>query len=381
MISRDEFYRRQESARKLAAEAGFTGLMAVGRSFYDRPGPLAYLTNHFPPFPATAFSPGMRGLGHGLFILPVAGDPVLCIDPRPYRKELVAVDDVRQSNDLVELVAEALREKGLAGGRVGLAGWDILPLAFYRDLMALVPELVLEPADGLLNRLRRVKSDAEIGLLRRAARVAGAGLQGALQAIRPGVTEAEVCAAGTAAALRAGADFVRYLRVHSGPWSAAGSRWPQATDRVLEPGELVALDIIGAYQGYQFDVNRSTVVGEPNDRQRQLLEAVYLASREMVEHCWPGTPVAELVRVARRCLDGLGFGAYAAGMMGHGIGLETVEEPYITAGSDAVLEPGMVLAVEPGVFIPGWGGANIEEIVVIRDGPPEVLTLIPARLW
>jgi Xaa-Pro aminopeptidase len=152
-------------------------------------------------------------------------------------------------------------------------------------------------------------------------------------------------------------------------------------DRRLEPGDLVALDIIGACQGYQFDVNRSTVVGEPDDRQRRLLEAVYLASRQMVEHAWPGTPATELVRAARRCLDELGFGAHAARMMGHGIGLETVEEPYITADSEVVLEPGMVLAVEPGVFIPGWGGANIEEIIVVRDGPPEVLTLIPARLW
>ncbi len=381
MIPREEFYRRQESARKLAAEAGFAGLLAVGRSFYDRPGPLAYLTNHFPAFPATAFAPGMRGLGHGVFILPVAGDPVLCIDLRSYRKELVAVDDVRQAGDLVRLVAEVLREKGLAGGRLGLAGWDILPLAFYRDLVNLLPELRLEPADDLLNRLRRVKSEAEVGLLRQAARIAGAGLEGALKAIRPGVTEAEVCAAGTAAALRAGADFVRYLRVHSGPWSAAGSRWPQATDRRLEAGDLVALDIIGAFRGYQFDVNRSTVVGEADRRARQLLEAVYLASRLMVEHCYPGVPAAELVRVARRGLEELGFGAYAAAMMGHGIGLETVEPPYITADADDVLEPGMVLAVEPGVFIPGWGGANIEEIVVVRDGPPETLTLIPARLW
>ncbi len=381
MIPRDEFYRRQESARKLAAEAGLAGLMAVGRSFYDRPGPLAYLTNHFPAFPATAFAPGRRGLGHGVFILPVTGDPVLCVDLRGYRKELVAVEDVRQAGDLVGLAAEVLREKGLAGARLGLAGWDILPLAFYRDLTGLLPELRLEPADDLLNRLRRVKSEAEIGLLRRAARVAGAGLQGALKAIGPGVAEAEVCAAGTAAALRAGADFVRYLRVHSGPWSAAGSRWPPATDRPLEAGDLVALDIVGAYQGYQFDVNRSTVVGEADGRTRRLLEAVYLASRLMVEHCYPGVPAAELVRVARRGLDELGFGAYAAAMMGHGIGLETVEPPYITADAEDVLEPGMVLAVEPGVFIPGWGGANIEEIVVVREGPPETLTLIPARLW
>ncbi len=381
MIPREEFYRRQESARKLAAEAGFTGLLVVGRSFYDRPGPLAYLTNHFPAFPATTFAPGMRGLGHGFFILPVVGDPVLCIDLRSYRKDLVAVEDIRQAGDLVALVAEVLREKGLAGARLGLAGWDILPLAFYQDLTGLLHELRLEPADDLLNRLRRVKSEAEVDLLRQAARVAGAGLQGALKAIEPGITEAEVCAAGTAAALQAGADFVRYLRVHSGPWSAAGSRWPQATDRRLEAGDLVALDIIGAFRGYQFDVNRSTVVGEADHRTRQLLEAVYLASRLMVEHCYPGVTAAELVRIARRGLEELGFGAYAAAMMGHGIGLETVEPPYLTADTEDILEPGMVLAVEPGVFIPGWGGANIEEVVVVRDGPPETLTLIPAWLW
>ena len=94
-IAADEIRLRQSRARALAAKAGYDALFVVGRSFYDRPGDLAYLTNHFPPFPTTVFSEGNRGMGHAVFLLPVEGEPVLLTDARKHRPDLVAVDDVR----------------------------------------------------------------------------------------------------------------------------------------------------------------------------------------------------------------------------------------------------------------------------------------------
>lgn len=379
-IERSEYERRQQRARSIAAEHGWAGLLVVGRAFYDRCGHLAYLSGHFPPFPASVFSGQWRGIGHSLLLLPAEGAPVLLVDGF-YREDLVAVADVRRDHDLVSALAGLLGEFGLGEATLGLGGEDILPYAFYRELSAQCPQLQLEPADVPLNRMRWRKSRAEQELLRRAAEVAAAGLQAAIEAAKPGRTEREVCAAGTAAALEAGADFVRYLRVHTGPWSARGSRWPPATARRIEAGDTVFLDIIGAAGGYQFDVLRTTVAGTASAEQRRLFEAVHSTVATLVREVRPGLSSGGL---ARRCGDLLGeagYGQYAAVFAGHGIGLETVEEPYLVPEDETVLEPDMVLCIEPKVAVPDWAGCSIEQEVVLRDGEPEVLTQFATRWW
>lgn len=380
-VSKEEILGRLERTRKAAAERGFDGLVVIGRSFYDRPGDLAYLTNHFPPFPATVFSETQKGLGHGLLLLPVRGAPVLVIDGRAYRKEMMVVDEIRADTDLARGLVGALRDRGLSAAHLGLVGDDIMPLAMYRMIMEALPQLRLEPADEIVRRQRILKSPVEQALLRRAAQVSDAGLRAALARVRGGVTETEVCATGTAAALGAGADFVRYLRVHSGPYSAYGSRWPQALPRKMEPGDLVAMDIIGAAEGYQFDVLRTTIVGEPDAEHRKFLDAVATAADLAVAASRPGAICGDVVRTANRFLGDAGYGKHARTFMGHGIGLETVEEPYLTPEITSKLEPGMVICVEPGVYIPGWGGASVEHEVIITEGAPEVITPTPSRTW
>lgn len=382
-IERSEIVGRQEAARALAEGAGYDALLVVGRSFYDRPGDIAYLSNHFPPFPTAVFSEVNRGMGHAFLLLPVAAEPTLLTDPRRHRADLVAVADVRAAADLGVAVVDLLRERGMERARIGLVGDDILPAAFDRQFAAALPELRLEPEPGLVAGLRRIKSPVEQGLLRTAARCADAGLTAALDAIgQTGATERDVCAAGIGAAMRAGADFVRYFRVHSGPWSAAGSRWPQALDRTIEPGDVIAMDIIGAYQGYGFDVLRTTVKGSPDGERRAMLEAVHEATERAVGACVAGAVVGDVVEAARGVFSGTPFGAYVGGLMGHGIGLETVETPYVQRGGQATLEPGMTLCIEPGVFVPGWAGASIEqEVIVAASGPPEVITPTATRLW
>ncbi len=383
LISAEEILGRQERAREGAAQGGYDALLVVGRSFYDRCGDLAYLTNHFPPFPTTVFSEVNRGLGHAFFLLPVDGDPLLVTDPRGYRHDIVPVADVRRASDLGTAIVTALRERGLASSKVGLVGDDILPAAMDRAITAALPNMELSPEQGLVARMRRIKSPAEQDLLREAAARADAGLRSALDVIGGGgATEQEVCAAGTGAALRAGADFVRYLRVHSGPWSAAGSRWPQAMPRVIEPGEVVAMDIIGAFGGYQFDVLRTTAVPPVDRERRAMLDLVHEASERAVAACIAGATAGEVVAAATATYEGSPFAGYTGTMMGHGIGVETVEAPYLQQGSLERLEPGMVLCVEPGLFVPDWAGASIEQEVIIRlDGPPEIITPTATRLW
>ena len=142
-------------------------------------------------------------------------------------------------------------------------------------------------------------------------------------------------------------------------------------DRVITDGDVVAMDAIGAYQGYGFDVNRTTVKGPPDDERRALLDAVEEATSRAVEASIAGATVGDMAAAARAVFAATPFAEHAGAMMGHGIGLETVEEPYIQPGGTAVLEAGMVLCVEPGLFVPGWAGASVEqEIIISPTGPP-----------
>jgi len=382
LVGKDEIRARQARAAKLAGEAGYDALLVVGRSFYDRPGDLAYLTGHFPPFPAAVFSGGNRGMGHAFLLLPAAGEPTLLTDPRKHRPDLVAVEDARAAADLGAAVVALLRERGLERGRVGLVGDDLLPAAFDRQLARELPGMALESESAIVAGMRRIKSPAEQDLLRAAARCADAGLLAAVDAMRrPGATEREVCAAGIAACMNAGADFVRYFRVHSGPWSATGSRWPQAMDRGIGPGEVVVLDAIGACGGYGFDVNRTAVKGAPDPETLAILDLVDAATAAAVAACRAGRPAGEIARAANALLHASPWAPYASATMGHGIGLETVEEPYISAGEAMTLEPGMALCIEPGIFIPDRLGAVIEQEVIVQPAGPEVITPTPARLW
>jgi Xaa-Pro aminopeptidase len=382
-ISREEIVARQERARAEAERAGYAALLVVGRSFYDRQGDLAYLTNHFPPFPTTVFSEVNRGMGHAFFLLPVAGAPVLLTDPRKHRADLVPVDDVRAAADLGQAVVDLLKETGLDRSRLGLAGDDILPAAFDRFFAKELPHLELIADGSILAEMRQIKSAAEQALLRRAALCADAALTAAVARIeRGGANERDVCAEGFSAGMRAGADFIRYIRVHSGPWSAAGSRWPQAMNRRIERGEIVALDAIGAYQGYQFDVNRTTSAGPTDAERLSLLETVLEATERAVEACVAGASVGDIADAATTVVSKSPFANALGPMMGHGIGLETVELPYIQAGDQTELRTGMALCIEPGIFIPGWAGASIEIEALVRDsGAPEILTPTPGRLW
>ncbi len=380
---REECWERQERTRSLLTPEGLDGLVVVGRSFYDCPGSQAYLTNHFPPFPTSPFTDEVRGLGYSVFVFPREKElnPTLIVDHAGVRRDLVAAEDIRISVNLSREVCEVLKEQGWREAVIGLVGEDLLPLSLIRDWQEDLPGITWVGADRLLDRQRRLKSPLEQQLLRRAAAVADEAHAAVLPLVEPGQTERHICATGIAAAMNAGADFVRYLRVHSGDWSAWGSRWPQATERVLEKGDLVTLDIIGAVSGYQFDVLRTACAGEPTERALRLLDAAADATDAMVSEVRPGVTVEALVAVAHRVIEAADFGAYASPFCGHGIGLDTVEPPYLQPKVDDVLETGMTLCLEPGIFIPHFGGACIEEEVIVTEDGCEVLSRAPTRPW
>ncbi len=378
-ITPEEFRERQERVRALCREQGWDALVAFGRAFYDRPGDVAYLTNHFPPFPTTPFYGRHRAFGYSAVVIPTDGPVILCNDG-PYRQDLVVADRVVQTGNLGQTIAQELAAV-TTPRKLGVAGLDVAPAALIWEFQAHLRDVEIADASSHLWRWRMAKSPAEQILLRTAARIADAGLSAAIAASEPEVPETHICAVGTATALRAGADFVRYLRVHTGPWSEVGSRWPQATRRVVEEGDIVYLDIIGAFRGYQFDVLRTTVAGTATKEVTALLEATLNALMAALEAVKPGAVAADLYRAMKRSAVRDGFGDHLGPFAGHGIGLDTVEPPFITAEDETVLCEGMVLCIEPKLVLPGVGGASIEYEVIVTSAGPEVITELPGRQW
>lgn len=377
MVGRDEYLQRQERVRRRMAGRGLAALLVVGGPFYARCGDVAYLCGHLPPFPSAEGAGGVRGTGHAALVVD-ASRAVLVVDTPCHREELVVASEVRVARDLW---AEAASLLAGVSGPVGCVGSDIVPWEGARSLEQEGVRLV--PADGVVRELRKVKSPAEVELLRAACACAREAVLACASACVPGAREQEVAASGAAAGLRAGADFVRYVRVHSGPWSAWPTRWPPATDRVLQKSDLVLVDAVGARAGYAFDVGRTILVGfDALPWQRQLFEATQRALSRALSAVRPGVTVAEVVGAALQAYEAAGLGAHASRFLGHGVGLETVEAPWLVPDSPEVLQEGMVLCVEPAVYLPGAGGVCVEEVVVVqRDGCRILTGDAPRRLW
>jgi len=139
-ISHDEIFRRLDRVKAAAVERGVAAFVAIGRPFYERPANVAYLSNHFPPFPTGMFWGEMRGMGHSALVIPLGGDPVLIVDTT-FRRDFVPIQDVRHARskaaprtsilpNLAEAIADALEEKDLGAARVGLIGDDVMPRGF-----------------------------------------------------------------------------------------------------------------------------------------------------------------------------------------------------------------------------------------------------------
>lgn len=367
-ITNNEYRARQERVLKAAIDSGADAVVAVSGPFYDRVGDVLYLTGHQPPFPSSAFEGNYRGLGFAATLLTPDGHCRLITDTIAYREERIAADDIIPTSNVTNVLRQTLRDAGLAASTLAFIGLEVAPYAFVQEATdSLAVDIV--PADTAIRDLRRQKSPAEVALLRRAAEIAEIGMAAALGVVQPGVTESEVAAEGIRACMANGADFVRYLRVMSGPYSGWPHRWPPATERVMAEGETVCLDLIGAVNGYQFDILRAKVVGGNEPTMLKRMETAAAATEAAIAACGPGVPIREVVAASDRVLEAAGELDNRAGFTGHGIGLETVEAPLVMETSTGTLREGDVICLEPGILKRGSYGARFEyEVAITADG-------------
>lgn len=287
-----------------------------------------------------------------------------------------AVADWVDGENPYELVARALRGSG--SGPVSVAVTDsmtalhLLPLA---DVLGAVPVL----ATDVLRRLRMIKDGSEVDALRKAgaaidrvhARVPGF--------LVPGRTEADVAADISEAIVAEGHSEVAFIIVGSGPNGADPHH--ECSDRELQVGDIVVVDIGGPYApGYNSDCTRTYSIGAPDPEVARQYAVLQRAQAEAVAAVRPGISAGSVDDVARGVLAAEGLAEAFVHRTGHGIGLSVHEEPYIVAGNDITLEPGMAFSVEPGIYFPGQWGARIEDIVIVTEDGAESVNQRPHDL-
>ncbi len=234
-------------------------------------------------------------------------------------------------------------------------------------------EAELVPVKGLIEKLRLIKSDAEIKILKEAADIADAAFKHILDFIRPGKTELEVSNELEFFMRKAGATSSSFDTIVASGYRSALPHGV-ASDKVIEKGDMVTLDYGAYYKGYVSDITRTLAVGEPEAKLKEIYEIVLEAQLRGMDGIKPGITGREADALTRDYIAEKGYGDYFGHSTGHGIGLEVHEGPGLAMKSDIVLEPGMVVTCEPGIYIPGLGGVRIEDDTLITKDHNEALT-------
>lgn len=258
---------------------------------------------------------------------------------------------------------------------------DHLTVDSYGRLCELAGGLELRGVAGMVQRLRAVKDDAEIRLLRQACAIADAALAELIGTggLRAGRTEREVAVDLEYLMRRHGADNVAFDSVVA---AGANSAIPhhRPTDAVLALGDFVKLDFGAVQDGYHSDMTRTFVLGAPADWQRELYELVAAAQVAGRRACVVDAELPGIDRAARTVITEAGYGEQFTHGLGHGVGLEIHEMPALFASATGKLEAGMTVTVEPGVYLSGQGGVRIEDTLVVRPEGPKLLTLTDREL-
>ncbi len=289
------------------------------------------------------------------------------------------VTQAREEAPGAEIVEFRSRVEGIAGAArrhaLGSIGFEASALSVQEHLRLRegLPGGPHAPrADGFQS-LRAVKDQREIALIREAARIAGEALAAVREMIRPGVREKEIALELEYRMRRAGAEQVSFETIVA---SGARTALPHAAPgcRAIADGDCVMVDYGAVYQGYHSDETCTYIMGHASARQEEVYRLVREAHDRAIRAVKAGVSCGEIDRVARDCLEEAGVCRYFAHGTGHGVGLDIHETPRLAAGREEILQAGMVVTVEPGIYLPGVWGIRIEDTVLVTEEGSECLT-------
>ncbi len=274
------------------------------------------------------------------------------------------------TDDPMKTLAALLSDLGLAKGRIGIE-MDYLPAGDFARLGVLLPDVNFAAAEGLYNRLRQIKTPAEIDLLRRLSRISDQSITDAYGAVGAGSTEMDIASALTRGVYTAGAEHFKLMIVATGERSVYPNVGP--TQRILNEGDVCRVEIFSIIGGYHAGVCRTAVVGKPPEQAERIWGHLVECKYRILEMIKPGQSTRAIYEDFIGKLKALNLPPIS--FVGHGIGLHLHEEPYLGMYSDTPLEAGMVLGIEPLVYETGYGfGLQNKDMVLVTETGSELLS-------
>jgi Xaa-Pro dipeptidase len=307
-------------------------------------------------------------------LIPVNGEPLFIVNEleeelRGQRPWFNNVAVWREHEDSVKLLADTLREKRLLSSRIGIP--EEAPWGWVNRLKGMLPDAEFVDVSGHLGYGRMVKNDQELEWIRMACVIADKAMQVGWEGLHTGMTERELQGVIVSEMKKMGSSqtFCGVLFGERGalPHGHAG-------DTRLEPGMGILIDMGANVHGYWSDLTRTVFYGEPTRRQREIYGIVYEANQAAFKAIRPGVTCESVDVAARKVVEDAGYGEYFIHRLGHGVGMQVHEHPYIVRNNRQLLEAGMVFSNEPGIYIVGEIGVRVEDTVVCTPEGAESLT-------
>ncbi|MDF2815458.1 MAG: Xaa-Pro dipeptidase [Paenibacillus sp.] len=266
-----------------------------------------------------------------------------------------------------------------------LKAWNIQELGFeqqdvsygtYTAYSSALPGIKLIPTDGWIEELRMIKDSRELAVMQEAAELADRTYEYMLSVLKPGLLESEAALELEFFMRRHGATSTSFETIiASGERSALPHG--KASQRAMQTGEFVKMDFGAYYKGYCSDITRTVMLGKPTAKHREIYDIVLEAQMLTLDHIKPGMSGMEADAIARNVIKKYGYGDFFGHGTGHGLGMEIHEAPRLSLQGDVVLKPGMTVTVEPGIYLPDFGGVRIEDDIVITESGMRRLTQAP----
>lgn len=270
-----------------------------------------------------------------------------------------------------ELILQGLRDSGIATGTLGME--ETTEFVFSDGIAKAAPQIKIVSATPVTSGCRMIKSAREIALMRLACKATIDVYQAVFKSLRPGMTDAEIRTLVSAGFERVGFDGDVTVAVGEDTGSPHGSSLPQ----IVREDSVILLDDGCVVEGYSSDITRTFVLGKPTDKMKTVFDVVHRAQSAALAAAKPGVPCESVDAAARKVVTSAGFGPdykYFTHRVGHGIGMDIHEWPYLVRGNWGRLAPNMMFSDEPGIYIPGEFGIRLEDDMCITESGAELLT-------
>lgn len=317
----------------------------------------------------TEFSGGYR------LLIPVDGESTLFVHAVNYEAANEMAKNVRINLIKIGERADTKILSEIANHGFKSVGFDRLSAHEYVKITNNMKDLKLEYLEDSIWSLRKIKDEEEVALIHKAAEITSRGMKKALEIIKPGLKEWEIAAEVEYEMRKAGSSGVAFdTIVCSGPESS----FPHGGlgEREIKYGDLVVIDIGAKYRGYCADMTRTVVAGNPSERQKHLLETLSEAQSLAISRLKDSVKAKDIDEVARKYIAERGYGEYFVHSLGHGVGLDIHEPPMISPVSEEVLSQWNIVTIEPGIYIPKFGGARIEDTILVLKENAVKLTML-----